>query len=63
MGSVVDDIMTPRPLTLRRDDTLQRAIDVMDRNGVKRLFVTDESGGVEGVITRADVVKLFLMKG
>jgi len=32
MGSVVDDIMTRDPITILEDDTLQTAIELMDRN-------------------------------
>ena len=63
MGTIVDDLMTKKPYTLKGEDTLQRAIEIMDRNKVKRIVITDEDDKVQGVISRADLPKLFLMKG
>ena len=34
----------------------------MDRNKVKRLVVTGDDGHVRGIISRADLIKLFAMK-
>jgi sulfide:quinone oxidoreductase len=60
MGTIVDDLMTPDPVTLRPTDSLQRAIEVMDRNCIKRLVITDDKHHVIGVISRADLPRLFL---
>jgi sulfide:quinone oxidoreductase len=62
MGTIVDDIMTGNPITIKPDDTLQAAIELMDRNRVKRLVVTDDSSRVNGIVSRADLIKLFAMK-
>jgi len=62
MGTIVDDIMTPSPLAIGEGDTLEKAVQLMDRNKVKRLVVTGEDGHLRGVIARADLIKLFAMK-
>jgi sulfide:quinone oxidoreductase len=62
MGTIVDDIMTKNPITIKQDDSLQTAIELMDRNRVKRLVVTDENSHVNGIVSRADLIKLFAMK-
>ena len=62
MGTIVDDIMTRAPITIRAVDTLEAAVRRMDKNKVKRLVVTDDDRHVRGVISRADVVKLFAAK-
>jgi sulfide:quinone oxidoreductase len=62
MGTIVDDIMTPAPIVIGEDDTLERAVTSMDRNKVKRLVVTDAERHVRGIVSRADLVKLFAMK-
>ncbi len=59
MGSVVDDIMTRDPVTIKADDTLQTAIELMDRNRIKRLIVTDKDRHVIGLLSRADLMRLF----
>ncbi|MBT5230047.1 MAG: CBS domain-containing protein [Methylococcales bacterium] len=63
MGSIVDDLMTKKPITLKANDMLQRAIEMMDRNKIKRIVITNEESLVQGIISRADLPKLFLMKG
>ncbi len=61
MGTIVDDIMTPAPITISKDSTLQRAVQLMDKNRVKRLVVADADKRIEGVVSRADLIKLFSM--
>jgi sulfide:quinone oxidoreductase len=62
MGTIVDDIMTREPITIRADDTLEHAIRRMDKNKIKRLVVTDSQHQVRGIVSRSDVVKLFAAK-
>jgi sulfide:quinone oxidoreductase len=62
MCTIVDDLMTPRPVTIDADATLARAVELMDRHKVKRLVVTDELSRVQGVVSRGDLMKLFAMK-
>ncbi len=62
MGTIVDDIMTRKPITIRANDTLEHAIQRMDQNKIKRLVVTDAEDYIKGIVSRADVVKLFAMK-
>ncbi len=62
MGTIVDDIMTPKPVTAKSDDTLQKAIALMDKNKIKRLVVTDDDNRVVGVVSRGNLIKLFAMK-
>ena len=62
MGTIVDDIMTPSPIAIREDDTLETAVHTMDRNKIKRLVVTGDDRKVKGILARSDLVKLFAMK-
>lgn len=62
MGTIVDDIMTRKPITIRAHDTLEAAVMRMDQNKVKRLVVTGDDQRVHGIVARADLVKLFAMK-
>jgi len=62
MGTIVDDIMTRQPITIRAEDTLEHAVQRMDRNKVKRLVVTDGEQHVRGVVSRSDLVKLYAAK-
>ena len=62
MGTIVDDIMTKAPITIRASDTLEVAVTRMDKNKIKRLVVTGDDQHVHGIVSRADLVKLFAMK-
>ena len=61
MGIIVDDIMTREPVCIGAEDTLQQALELMNRDRVKRLVIADDEDRVLGVISRADLIKLYLM--
>ncbi|MFE0918539.1 CBS domain-containing protein [Streptomyces nigra] len=54
------ELMTRPALTVRADSTLAQAARIMARGGVKRLPVVDGDGRLEGVVSRVDLLKLFL---
>jgi sulfide:quinone oxidoreductase len=62
MGTIVDDIMTKHPVRIGAEDILQRALELMNKNRIKRLVITDEDDRVQGVISRADLIKLYTMR-
>lgn len=49
-------------MCLGAKDTLQQALELMNRNRVKRLVITDDENRVQGVISRADLIKLYTMR-
>ncbi|MFF0041565.1 CBS domain-containing protein [Streptomyces mirabilis] len=54
------DLMSSPAITVRANAILAEAARIMARERVKRLPVVDESGLLEGVISRADLLKVFL---
>jgi len=52
----VKDVMTPSPVTIDKDRPLREAIDLMNRNGLRRMLVT-ENGRIVGIFTLRDIVK------
>jgi CBS domain-containing protein len=48
---LVKDYMTENAVTCRKSDSLKFALNVMNRNDISRLVVTDESGKPLGLIT------------
>lgn len=56
-GRVASDIMTPLALTIAPEEPLERAIEVMAFEGVHRLLVVSEDGGLEGILTSMDVLR------
>jgi sulfide:quinone oxidoreductase len=62
MGTIVDDIMTKSPITIREEESLRTAVTLMDTNRIKRLIVTDDDGKVHGIVSRHDLIRLYAMK-
>jgi len=62
MGTIVDDIMTKDPICVGAEDTLQKALELMNKNRIKRLVITNEQNGVDGIVSRADLIKLYTMR-
>ena len=54
------DLMTSPALTVHANATLAQAARTMARAGVKRLPVVDELGMLEGIVSRGDLLKVFL---
>ncbi|MET7695710.1 CBS domain-containing protein [Streptomyces sp. NPDC005483] len=55
-----EELMTSPALTTRPDSTLAQAARTMAHARVKRLPVVDERGLLEGIVSRADLLKVFL---
>jgi CBS domain-containing protein len=54
-STTVQDVMTRQPFTCRADDDLQKALDAMERNQVRRIPVVDNDGQLIGIVSQADV--------
>ncbi|WP_030203810.1 CBS domain-containing protein [Streptomyces sp. NRRL S-87] len=54
------DLMSSPAVTVRPAATLAEAARIMARKHVKRLPVVDEVGMLEGVVSRSDLLKVFL---
>jgi CBS domain-containing protein len=54
-GSKVGEIMTPEPLTITEDTSLEEIVELMEKNNVKRLPVT-RGDKVVGIVSRANLL-------
>jgi CBS-domain-containing membrane protein len=52
--------MTPRLFTAEPDWSVVRAAQVMDRHHIQRLPVVDEDGTLVGIVSRSDLLRVFL---
>ncbi|MEU9451206.1 CBS domain-containing protein [Streptomyces sp. NPDC048277] len=59
-GLTAEELMSTPAVTVHADATLAEAARIMARRGVKRLPVVDGVGMLEGVVSRADLLKVFL---
>jgi CBS domain-containing protein len=58
-GSTARDLMTVAVVSISSDATVPQAARRMHTAGVKRLPVVDERGRLVGIISRADLLKVF----
>ncbi|WP_439946011.1 CBS domain-containing protein [Streptomyces sp. BBFR109] len=54
------ELATVPAVTVPADATLARAARLMARHGVKRLPVVDQEGRLKGIVSRSDLLKVFL---
>jgi len=55
-GRKVAEIMTPEPLTITEDTTLEEIVELMEKNNVKRLPVT-RGDKIVGIVSRANLLQ------
>ncbi|WP_456395762.1 CBS domain-containing protein [Thermococcus sp.] len=58
-ASCVEDIMVRKPITIRVDDNLGKAIKIMIETGKHHLPVVDEGKRVHGVLEVKDIIRLI----
>jgi CBS domain-containing protein len=56
LGATVSDVMTPKPVTVHPDETIEVAATKLHENNVSRLPVVGDLGLV-GIISRVDVLR------
>jgi CBS domain-containing protein len=59
-GVVAWEIMTKPPITVRSDATLPQAARLMQERNVRRLVVVDERDKIVGIVSRSDLLQVFL---
>ncbi|MFJ1967317.1 CBS domain-containing protein [Streptomyces sp. NPDC087903] len=57
---LAEDLMTAPPVTVHAEDTAARAALIMARRHLKRLPVVDGEGVLQGIVSRTDLLKVFL---
>ncbi|MBI3549638.1 MAG: CBS domain-containing protein [Elusimicrobia bacterium] len=53
----IGELMTPKPIILREDDTLGKAIEVMHEKGVRNLPLVDAKGKPKAIVTVGRVIR------
>jgi len=56
----VRDIMTRNPITVKPEDTVERAAELMLEHTVSGMPVVDDKGKLLGIITQSDVFRAFM---
>jgi CBS-domain-containing membrane protein len=58
-GLTAGDLMTPRAVTVRPEDSVEHAAQLMHFLKVKRMPVVDADGGLVGLVSRTDVLAVY----
>ncbi|MEU6776612.1 CBS domain-containing protein [Streptomyces sp. NPDC046759] len=59
-GVIAEEVMSTPAVTVHPDDTLARAARLMAVHHVKRLPVVDAEDGLRGIVSRGDLLSIFL---
>ncbi|MCX4781594.1 CBS domain-containing protein [Streptomyces sp. NBC_01264] len=59
-GVLAEELMSSPAVTVHPDSTIAEAARIMARKGVKRLPVVNGIGLLEGIVSRSDLLKVFL---
>lgn len=58
-GRFVGEVMTPDPITVSEDTSLDQIVTLLEKNRIRRVPVL-HGGQLVGIVTRANVIKAFL---
>jgi CBS domain-containing protein len=59
-GTVASQVMTSPTITVAADTSLSQAARLMQEKNVRRLVVVDERGRIAGIVSRSDLLQVFL---
>ncbi|MEU6755689.1 CBS domain-containing protein [Streptomyces sp. NPDC046685] len=59
-GSRAEELMSAPPVCARPDWTVAEAARLMEAHGVKRLLIVDETDTLVGIVSRRDLLRIFL---
>ena len=59
-GVVAADLMTSPVVAVGADSTIAQAARVMQERNVRRLVVVDQRGNIAGIVSRSDLLQIFL---
>ena len=59
-GDTAGELMTSPAVTVRATDTVTRVARLMDASRVRRMPVVDETGQLVGIVSRRDLVRMYL---
>lgn len=59
LGMLVQDVMTPEPITIRTDAPISEAASLMLDKQINRLPVVDQANKLTGILTRSDLMRVL----
>jgi CBS domain-containing protein len=59
-GFVASDLMTSPPVTIGAETEISQAARLMQQRNIRRLIVVDQRGRIAGIVSRSDLLQIFL---
>lgn len=59
-GTLASEVMTSPAITVTADTSLSEAAHMMQKKNVRRLVVVDERGRIAGIVSRSNLLQVFL---
>jgi CBS domain-containing protein len=59
-GTIASEVMTSPAITVTADTTLREAARTMQKKNVRRLVVVDQRGRISGIVSRSNLLQVFL---
>ena len=59
-GVIASDLMTSPAITVPASTSIVDAARIMDQRNVRRLLVVDERGRIAGIVSRSDLLRVFM---
>jgi acetoin utilization protein AcuB len=59
IGRLVEELMTPSPVTVRPETPVRKAANMMRGRSIGSLVVTDDHGHLRGIVTVTDLLELL----
>lgn len=56
-NTAVQDCMTPKTVCCHPEDSVDRAVDLMEENQVRRIPIVDQDNRIRGIVSMADIVR------
>jgi CBS domain-containing protein len=57
LGQTVADVMSDKPITIKGNQPVKKAAQILNDKQIRRLPVLDEDGKVIGIITQSDIIR------
>ncbi|AFZ47869.1 CBS domain containing membrane protein [Cyanobacterium stanieri PCC 7202] len=61
LGQTVGEVMTNKAITIKSDDSVKRAAQILHEKKIGRLPVVDGNGNVVGIVTQGDIIQAMAL--
>ena len=59
-STAVEKVMSKKLISVGPQESMEKAVELMKKNGIKRLVVIDDLGALVGILSKEDVIRQIL---